>query len=48
MVYRNLDLHPDGERFAVFPHPEQTGPKRAANQMTVIVNFFEELKRKIP
>jgi len=47
LVFRSLDLHPDGKRFAVLPLAEQE-LKRDPTQVTVILNFFEELKRRVP
>ena len=44
---RNFDLHPDGKRFAVLRSAEtQTEDKR--DKVTVIQNFFEELRRIAP
>jgi Tol biopolymer transport system component len=47
LVFRSLDLHPDGKRFAVLPLGEEE-LKRDRSQVTVILNFFEELKRRVP
>jgi Tol biopolymer transport system component len=43
----NFDLHPDGKRFAVLKAP---GTERApaANKVSFIFNFFDELRRKLP
>jgi eukaryotic-like serine/threonine-protein kinase len=43
----NFDLHPDGKRFAVLKAPG-TGDTAAVNKVTVIFNFFDELRRKVP
>ena len=42
-LYRSLDLHPDGERFAL-------GTESAARQdkVVLIFNFFDELRRIAP
>jgi hypothetical protein len=48
LVYRNLDLHPDGKRFVVFPVKPQDRLDREPNQVTLILNFFDELKRRAP
>jgi len=42
-----FDLHPDGKRFAVLKAPvtEQTA---AANRVSFIFNFFDELRRTVP
>jgi Tol biopolymer transport system component len=43
----NLDLAPDGKRFAVFPRPEATGEQKGSVHVTVLLNFFEELRRRV-
>lgn len=42
----NVDLAPDGKRLVVFPKPDfhQAGPV----QVTFLLNFFDELRRKVP
>ena len=46
-MLRNLDLHPDGKRFVVFPRPAgDTGQWDAV--VTVVLNFFDELRRRVP
>ena len=42
----NLDLAPDGKRFAVLALPE-AGEKGPVH-VTMLLNFFDEVKRKIP
>ena len=44
----NLDLAPDGKRFAVFPRPEATGEQKGSVHVTVLLNFFDELSRRVP
>jgi serine/threonine-protein kinase len=44
----NLDLAPDGERFAVLTLPEATGGEKASVHVTMLENFFDEVKRKLP
>jgi hypothetical protein len=39
------DVSADGQRFLVVKQTEQTA---AAVQMNVVVNWFEELKRRVP
>lgn len=41
---RTYDLSPDGKRFAIVEHAEPTPP---AKQIVVVLNWFEELKRKL-
>jgi Tol biopolymer transport system component len=43
---RDLDVHPDGLRFAVSTGDEQAPLKQHA--VTVVMNFFEELRRVAP
>jgi Tol biopolymer transport system component/predicted Ser/Thr protein kinase len=43
-----LDLAPDGKRFAVFPRPESTGEQKGSVHVTVLLNFFDELRRSVP
>jgi Tol biopolymer transport system component len=44
----NLDLAPDGKRFAVFPRPEATSEHKGSVHVTVLLNFFDELRRRVP
>ncbi len=44
----NLDLAPDGKRFAVFPRPEAAGEQKGSVHVTVLLNFFDELRRRVP
>jgi len=44
----NLDLAPDGKRFAVFPMPEAAGPEKGSVHVTFLLNFLDELRRRIP
>jgi Tol biopolymer transport system component/predicted Ser/Thr protein kinase len=44
----NLDLAPDGRRFAVFPRPDATGEQKGSVHVTVLLNFFDELRRRVP
>ena len=43
---RSLDLHPDGQRFAVAPGIDTSTVKQ--DKVVFIFNFFEELKRLVP
>jgi eukaryotic-like serine/threonine-protein kinase len=43
----NFDLHPDGKRFAVLKAPGTENPP-VINKVNLILNFFEELRRKVP
>jgi hypothetical protein len=47
--FPNLDLAPDGKRFAVFPDVGNGGnAKTTSVHVTFLVNFLDELKRKLP
>jgi serine/threonine-protein kinase len=43
----NLDLAPDGKRFAVFQSPEASGPAKGAVHAVFLLNFLDELKRRL-
>ena len=44
----NLDLAPDGKRFAVLTQPEiPSGAKNSVHVM-MLENFFDEVRRRIP
>jgi len=44
------DLAPDGKRFAVVMNPDAAGEQdlRSTDSVTVLLNFFDELARKVP
>jgi serine/threonine-protein kinase len=44
----NLDLAPDGKRFAVLGTPENAGPEKGSVHATFLMNFFDELRRRVP
>ncbi|MGD1093901.1 MAG: protein kinase [Bryobacteraceae bacterium] len=44
----NLALAPDGKRFAVTDMPEATGPEKGSAHVTFLLNFFDELRRRVP
>jgi serine/threonine-protein kinase len=43
-----LDLAPDGKRFAVLVPAEYAGPAKGSVHVTFLLNFFDELRRRIP
>jgi hypothetical protein len=43
-----FDLAPDGKRFAVFPRAETSEDKQGSVRVTFLLNFFEELRRRVP
>jgi hypothetical protein len=44
----NLDVAPDGKRVAAFPAMEDTGQQRSSVHLTFLLNFFDEVRRRIP
>lgn len=44
----NLDLSPDGKRFAVIARPEATAEQKGSVHVSVLLNFFDELRRRVP
>ena len=42
------DLSPDGKRFAVAPYPDGTAGSKPFAHVTVLLNFFDELRRRVP
>jgi Tol biopolymer transport system component len=43
-----LDLAPDGKRFVVFPGIETVAADKSTLHITFLLNFFDELKRRLP
>jgi len=46
--YWNFDLAPDGKRIAVFPRPDAADDRKGSVHVTVLLNFFDELRRRAP
>lgn len=44
----NLDLAPDGKRFVVLLMPETASVEKAPVHVTMLLNFLDELRRRIP
>ena len=44
----NMDLSPDGKRFVVVSTPEATGGAKGSVHITMLLNFFDEVRRKLP
>jgi serine/threonine-protein kinase len=44
----SFDLAPDGKRFAVLLPAENPEPLETKGHVTMILNFFDELRRRIP
>ncbi len=47
-LFRNFDASPDGKRMVIAPHPEARDEREAISRLTVLMNFFDEIQRKIP
>jgi len=45
---RNLDLAPDGKRFVVFSLPEAPPGAKGSVHVTVLLNFFDWVRKKLP
>jgi len=45
-LWANYDVSPDGQRFLMLKEKEQ--PQAALTQVHVVLNWFEELKRRVP
>jgi serine/threonine-protein kinase len=45
---RHLDLASDGKHFAVAAAPENAGPEKGSVHVVFLLNFFDELRRRIP
>ena len=46
--FLNFALAPDGKCFAVFPMPEATAEDKGPAHVTFLLNFFDELRRRVP
>jgi serine/threonine-protein kinase len=44
----NLALHPDGKRFATFEGPDSAAGGKGSVHVTFLLNFFDELRRRLP
>jgi len=44
----NLDIAPDGQRFVVLAPPESRSEEPATVHATILLNFFDELRRRLP
>ncbi len=48
LVRRNYDLSPDGQRFIVLKDAKPAGAAESAEQIFLVQNWTEELKRRVP
>jgi hypothetical protein len=46
--FRNFDLHPDGQRFALAKAATGSGGQTKVDKVVFIFNFFDELRRLAP
>ena len=46
--YRNFDIFPDGERFMTALEAEETEETEDRRRINVVLNWFEELKERVP
>jgi hypothetical protein len=47
-AFWNLDIAPDGRRFVVLAPPEPGIEELATVHATILLNFFDELRRRLP
>ncbi|MBV9766113.1 MAG: hypothetical protein JOZ48_14805 [Acidobacteriaceae bacterium] len=47
-LFRNFDVAPDGKHIVAAPHPDPRDEREANSRITVLLNFFDDVKRKIP
>ena len=47
-IFQNLDITPDGKRFVVLMPAEGAVVQKAQNHVTFLLNFFNELRRRLP
>jgi len=48
-IAKNIDLAPDGKRIvALMPATEANGAPEAQNHVVFLMNFFDELRRRVP
>ena len=45
---KNVDLAPDGKRVVALMPVETTAGQKAQNQVTFLLNFSDEVRRKVP
>jgi serine/threonine-protein kinase len=44
----NLDLAPDGKRFAVLTMPDDSGAEKTSMHVVMLEHFFDEMRRRVP
>jgi hypothetical protein len=42
------DAAPDGKRFAMVLYPDGTADEKPITHVTLLLNFFDELRRRVP
>jgi serine/threonine-protein kinase len=48
LVFSNMDVAPDGKRFVISRRPDWLGGQKQSLEVTVMINFFDELRRIAP
>jgi Tol biopolymer transport system component len=46
--YADWDVAPDGKRLVILPRPEAPAEQKGSVHVTVLLNFFDELRRRVP
>jgi Tol biopolymer transport system component len=46
--YSTYDAAPDGKRFAVVLYPDGTAEEKPITHVTLLLNFFDDLQRRVP
>jgi serine/threonine-protein kinase len=46
--FPSFDLAPDGKRFAILMPADAMGEQKQSTQLTFLLNFFDELRRRAP
>ena len=47
-LVKNIDLAPDGKRIVALMPVETAEAQKSQNQVTFLMNFSDELRRKVP
>jgi hypothetical protein len=47
-LFRSIDVSPDGKRFVIAPLPDAGTIERSQSRLVVLLNFLDEVGRRIP
>jgi serine/threonine protein kinase len=47
-LFQNFDVSPDGQRVVIAPQPDPRDQQDAIRRINVLLNFFDEVERKLP